>query len=175
MLQPIVLWQSKHQIHILDSLTTGALDNIINHTDDNDAARNPVLNDADDAMITSPHMPRLRRRSALRQDVHKRLILILSDQLVAHRVGAGAAGTLYVDRLQDASRHGHEMGREGDYRRGAARFGQALLDLGRVAVRSDAVRADAVGDFAEEGAYFRGAPGASRARLRVDDNVLARN
>lgn len=66
MLQPIVLWQSKHQIHILNSLPTGALDNIINHTDDNDAARNSVLHDADNAMITSPHMSRLRRRSALR-------------------------------------------------------------------------------------------------------------
>lgn len=107
--------------------------------------------------------------------MHKRLILILPDQLVAHRVGAGAVGALDVDRLQDAARHGHEVGREGDCHRGAARFGQALLDLGRMAVRRDTVRADAVGDFAEEGAYFRGAPGASRARLRVDDNVLARN
>ena len=60
---------------------------------------------------------------------------------------------------------------EGDPDRLPGEVGEALLDLGRVPVRGDAVGVDALGDLGEQAPLLGVAPGTADARLGVDDDA----
>ncbi len=61
---------------------------------------------------------------------------------------------------------------EADLHRLARGLGQALLDLGQVAVRADGVGVHAILDLGEEQALLERAAGPGDARLGVDDDVV---
>ena len=64
------LRQTEHCVHVLNRLTRGALDQIVDRRDQDRAARHPVARQTDQAKIGAAHMPR-RRESAIGQYAYK--------------------------------------------------------------------------------------------------------
>src|SRR5262245_52365779 len=85
--QPHRLWEQRHllqsegfrpshdQVHILDRLTRGTLDQIVQGRNDDRAARDAIFGHADECHIGAPHMPRLWCLAEW-QDMHKGLLQI---------------------------------------------------------------------------------------------------
>ena len=147
-LQPCILREPEHQIHILYSLPRGTFDQIIQRADRDHSPGALIDGEADIHKIGTLHPSGLREVSFLKKtdEVFIRIIFLISvsDLFFAHTVlQIGITGR------EDAPVHRNKMGREIDQYAlpvsviHAGGIGKLFLDLRRMAVRGNAVGFDA--------------------------------
>ncbi len=70
------LGEAEHEVHVLQRLAGGALDEVVDHADDDGPALDSVLEDSDEAVVAAPNVPRVRNLT-LAKHVHEGLRLEL--------------------------------------------------------------------------------------------------
>mmetsp|Transcript_39650 Transcript_39650/g.66541 ORF Transcript_39650/g.66541 Transcript_39650/m.66541 type:complete len:288 (-) Transcript_39650:546-1409(-) len=165
------LLHAEDEVHVLQRLAGGALDQVVDAGQDDGAPGQRVLEHADGAQVRAAHIPRVRDPARV-QHLHEGLVLVLLLQKCAQIGGGGIPLQLNVDGGLHAAGHGHEVRGEADPHGAPGRQRQLLLDLGHMPMLAHAVRVDALGDLAVQVGHLRPTAGAAHPGLRVDDDVL---
>mmetsp|Transcript_31527 Transcript_31527/g.102723 ORF Transcript_31527/g.102723 Transcript_31527/m.102723 type:complete len:366 (-) Transcript_31527:55-1152(-) len=164
--------EAEKEVHVLDGLSRGSFDEVVDDGDDDGAVLEAVFGDGDEAVVGPADVARVRDAGALAEDADEALVGVALLELFAEGRGGGAPGELDVDGGLHPARHGHEVWREGDAHRRARGVAQALLNLRHVPVPRHAVRVQPFRHFAVQESLLGRAPRARDARLGVDDEVL---
>ena len=154
--QPRRFRQPEHDIETLDGLAPGPLAEIVLGAGKNETVR-PAIDDPADVDEVRPHDVFRIGKGPFPADADERAAVI--RLLVGRGHGSGERRGITVDfaenRRDDARRHRHEMGHEGDRHLFAGGEGELLLDLAEVAVFRSPVGAEAFVDLGEKQADLR--------------------
>src|SRR5215207_816536 len=162
--QALGLGSARHEVEVLERLARGALAQVVDDGEDRDPAAARVEHRADLGVVGALHRAHARRGI---DDLHEGVVGIVGRVVVAEVVGVRRAlGETRVAGGQQPAVDRDQVGREGHW------LAELLLDLGRVAVRVDLVRAHVVGGARVVDRLGGPAPGAADAGLGVDDHVL---
>src|SRR3546814_7222732 len=99
LLQTSGLFQTEHQVHVLDRLPRGALDEVVQHRDHDRMSRPAIRKNSDDAQVRAADVAG-RRHPALRKDADERLAVVAAPKPVS-QIGHGrTVGPHAIDREQ---------------------------------------------------------------------------